>query len=311
LRTLPVHLVVTALWLCACSKSDPKQVIRSFVIAANSGDAVRQTALLSSREQNGYGQYVLGIWYPDAELAHFKLDSIAPAAEQPLGRDTLLWYAWGTEPNWTRAPREEPSPTLSGTGIAPPQLEPDELTEAQIGALPRITARRDFWLVKEGSAWKITAEADKLGPLYIALDSLHARCGYDEDPRLCVQLAHRILPAAASLRIFPRENIEYAPRRIIHSAALLDSLRIENTSFRRMYMGSGGFFAWYIRNLSSQPIGHVGIRIIDATGAVVSDDAFTLDVPAGGRARGLTIVHENHSPPYRYELRSIDRIGEL
>jgi hypothetical protein len=310
-RLLSLPFLGAFLTTTACTGTDPEAAIRAFVTAANSGDVVKQVSLMPTRERETYGGYVIDIWYPDAELAHFHLDSVVQAPEQRLGRDTVLYHAWGTEPNWARAPREDQRPGSFSSGVAPPRLTPEELSPAQVSALPRVTARRDFWLVREGREWKITAESDKLGPLYIALDSIHDRCGYSEDPRPCLSTARRIMPAAATLRIFPRENIQFTPREIIESAVFLDSLRIEETGSESMYGRRGTIFEWYVHNLSSKPVRTVGIRIVDSTGAVVSDDAFTLSVPAGGRKRGLEIVYNNFKPPYRYELESVDGIGEM
>lgn len=292
--------------LNSCNGPDPEITIQNFVKAANAGDMVQQVSLMPEKERSSYGSYVLDIWYPDAEMAHFHLDSIVQAPKQEFGTDTVLYLAWGSEPNWDRAPQESSS---LGSGYSS-LVTPDELTSEQIAALPRITSQLHFWLVRENESWRITAESDKLGPLYIALDSIRERCGYSEDPRPCVSTSKRILPAIATLRIFPKENLEPTPRSIIESAAILDSLSIEDTDFRRMYNGRGGFFEWYVRNTSTRPIRHVGIRIVDANGSVVSDDAYALNVPANGRASGLEMVHVNYKPPYRYELRTVEGIGE-
>jgi hypothetical protein len=219
------RLQLIVLFTSAACGTSPEATLETFYEAAQAGDYQRQATLLTSTEAN-WGPYVLSGQFPDETAAYFQVDSIRRAKNQPLG-DTILWEVWGTEPNWSRAPIQPSPPILYVAPARIPKL-PNELSAAEISALPRITSNRYAWLTKYRGHWRITVQAEQMGPLMMANDSLD-RCGWGDDPRPCRLTASRVPSLARRLRIYDTLRVTSAASNIRTRIGLLDSLTIERT----------------------------------------------------------------------------------
>jgi hypothetical protein len=297
-------ITTLVLSLAACAGTSAETTLRDFFDAAQAGDYERQAALLTSVERD-WGAYVASQRYPDETAAHFRVDSLRRAKQQPLGADTVLWEIWGTEPNWSRAPLQPTPPSLY-VPIVPVRKSPGELTSEEIASLPRVTSTEYAWVTKERGRWRVTLQADRMGPVMVANDSLD-RCPMWEDPRPCRATASRLPSLARSLRIYDTLSVTTRGRRLATQAALLDSLRIEQTETKAYDFSAQRFFDWVIRNDASQAVWSASIRIYDADGVEVTDEARTMDIPAHGRKRGGTMVSKRgFRPPFRYEIYNVE-----
>lgn len=288
----------------ACARETPESVVRYFVAASVAGDHIKQVALLTELEREWATHDVLSRWYPLPDIANFELDSVGIAPRQPYARpDTVMWLAWGSEPNWSLAP---PAPTTPGGAPSLIPKEPVELLPAEVADLPRVTTAYEVWLTRQGTgSWRVTVQAERLAPLFQATDSLH-KCGWGKDPRPCRATATRALSLASTLRIVSPSDFGRSAQRILDVAGMVDSMSVERTRTWTYNFSGAREFEWVVHNRSSRPASGARIRIVDADGIEVTRTANTSDIPARGRVFGrASAPKDRYTPPFKYEVVSV------